>query len=269
MGQNRILTLLSDFGLSDPYVGMMKGAIAHVNPTLTVIDLTHLIPPQNIALARFALMAAVPYFPAGSVHVAVVDPGVGSARRAIALAIGTISVHPASFLVGPDNGLFSGVLSQRSALAAIELTNPRYWRTANPSSTFHGRDIFAPVAAHLASGVPLEELGTEIAPESLMQFNLAPLVQTGNSITGCVQATDHFGNLITTIPAAEIANRDWSVRVREIQLPGQQTYSDVPSGELVALVGSHGWVEIAVNSGSAQAALNLEFGASVEIVLGN
>ncbi|MCY7320267.1 MAG: SAM-dependent chlorinase/fluorinase, partial [Phormidesmis sp. CAN_BIN36] len=131
-----ILTLLSDFGLSDVYVAVMKGAIAQINSALTVIDLTHQVLPQDIATARFHLMNAYPYFPAGTVHVAVVDPGVGSLRRAIAIQL------ESGFLVAPDNGLVSGVLSQNSAIAAVELTNPFYWRTASPSTTFHGRGGF-------------------------------------------------------------------------------------------------------------------------------
>ncbi len=157
--------------------GCYEGAIAAINPDITVIDLTHQIPPQNIALARFALMSAFPYFPKGTVHVAVVDPGVGGHRRAIALAVGEDSTNPTGFLVGPDNGLWSGVFSQYPIIAAVEVTNPQYWRTSGPSRTFHGRDIFAPVGAHLASGVPLAQLGKAIAPETLVTLEI-PLVQT-------------------------------------------------------------------------------------------
>jgi len=141
MAEHRLITLLSDFGLKDVYVGVMKGVIAQINPGLTVVDLTHQIPPQNIAAARFNLMNAYLYFPVGTVHVAVVDPGVGSHRRGIALQI------DAGFLVGPDNGLFSGVVHQTGVIAAVELTNAQYWWTPTPSTTFHGRDIFAAVGA--------------------------------------------------------------------------------------------------------------------------
>ncbi len=158
MLENRLVTLLTDFGLSDVYVGVMKGVITQINPRLRVVDLTHQIPPQNITAARFSLMNAYPYFPKGTVHVAVVDPGVGSHRRAIAIQLDS------GFLVGPDNGLFSGVLSQTKVIAVVELTNPEYWQTSAPSQTFHGRDIFAPVGAHLASGVPLKQLGETIDP---------------------------------------------------------------------------------------------------------
>ncbi|MBW4691620.1 MAG: SAM-dependent chlorinase/fluorinase [Lyngbya sp. HA4199-MV5] len=263
MEQPRVLTLLSDFGLSDCYVGVMKGAIAQVNPSLTVIDLTHQIPPQNIALARFALMTAYPYFPAGTVHVAVVDPGVGGTRRAIALAIGENATQPSGFLVGPDNGLFSGIFTTHPVIAAVELTKTQYWRSSTPSATFHGRDIFAPVGAHLASGVPLLQVGQPIQPETLVSLDVPQCLmedvsatdQPRYKITGCVQAIDHFGNLITNISGAHVWHTDWSLSVNGETVPGRKTYGDRPPGDLLALVGSHGWVEIAVNGGSAQAKL--------------
>ncbi|HEY9729104.1 MAG TPA: SAM-dependent chlorinase/fluorinase [Chroococcales cyanobacterium] len=269
MPANPIVTLLSDFGLSDVYVGVMKGTIAQINPALTIIDLTHLIPPQDIAAARFNLMEAYPYFPDGTVHVAVVDPGVGSYRRAIALQLDT------GFLVGPDNGLFSGVLSQTNIITAVELTNSHYWRTATPSTTFHGRDIFAPVGAHLASGVPIESLGDAIAPETLVQFQLPERIPTDRDIVGCIQYSDRFGNLVTNIPAADVRGKTWSVAVPESPpqmlhqriIPSSQTYSDRPLGEAVALIGSHGWVEIAVNGGSAQSQLQMAVGARVTVLL--
>lgn len=254
MPQNRILTLMSDFGLSDVYVGVMKGAIAQVNPSLTVIDLTHQISAQNILAARFCLMNAYPYFPDG-IHVAVVDPGVGSTRRAIAVEFAS------GVLVGPDNGLFSGVLSQSPAVTAVELTNSNYWRTPEPSATFHGRDIFAPVGAHLASGVSLKDLGQEIDLATLVQLAIPKCISTDTGIVGCIQYIDHFGNLVTNIPAAYLKG-NWSVVANGLTIPGCQTYSDAA---LLALVGSHGWVEIAVNCGNAQSQLQLDWGARVEV----
>lgn len=256
----RLVTLLSDFGLQDVYVGVMKGAIAQINPSLTIIDLTHQIPPQNITAGRFHLMNAYPYFPKGTVHIAVVDPGVGSQRRAIAIQL------QEGFLVGPDNGLFSGILDQHEAIAAVELTNSNYWLTAEPSATFHGRDIFAPVGAHLASGVPLEELGTAIDLASLKQFSLADCINTEGAIAGTIQHIDHFGNLITNIPGREVVGQSWSVAIAELTIPGKQTYADSPPGSLLALIGSHGWVEIAVSGGSADAQLHSPVGSSVQLV---
>lgn len=269
MTENRLITLLSDFGLKDVYVGVMKGVIAQINPALTVVDLTHQIPPQNIAAARFNLMNAYSYFPVGTVHVAVVDPGVGSQRRGIVVQIDE------GFLVGPDNGLFSGVLNQTRALAAVELTNPEYWRIPTPSTTFHGRDIFAAVGAHLASGVAIARLGVSIEPKTLVQLTIGDRTPTSSGLVGCVQYIDYFGNLITNIPAAEVQGKTWSVvlrdsatqMLRDRRIESSQTYTSRPLGELVALIGSHGWVEIAVNGGSARSQLQLDWGDRVQVVL--
>lgn len=260
MSENRILTLLSDFGMQDVYVGVMKGVIAQINPQLKVVDLTHQIPPQNVAAGRFSLMNAYPYFPAGTVHVAVVDPGVGSQRRSVAITL------PGGFLVGPDNGLFSGIVSLSPAVAAVELTNSDYWLSSHPSTTFQGRDIFAPVGAHLASGVPLEQLGQKIAPASLVKLPIPEYQSTDTGVTGCIQYIDYFGNLITNIPAA-VVRKTWSVAVGDLVIPSRQTYSDTQPGEIVALIGSHGWVELAVNRGSAKEELQLNWGDAVEVVL--
>ena len=264
MSKNRIITLLTDFGLSDVYVGVMKGTIAQINPELKVIDITHDIPPQNIAAGRFCLMNAYGYFPTETVHVAVIDPGVGSSRRPVAIQCANC------FLVGPDNGLFSGVLSRESAIACVELTNPQYWRTPQPSSTFHARDIFAAVGAHLATGVPLEEFGERIDLASLVQLQIPNCAVTATGIAGCVQYGDRFGNLITNIPNDCIKSNNWSVRINHISgtitIPSGETYSDSKPGDLVAIIGSEGWMEIAVNGGSAQSVLKLEFGAIVQLV---
>lgn len=267
MSKNRIITLLTDFGLSDVYVGVMKGTIAQINPQLKVIDITHDIPAQNVVAGRFCLMNAYAYFPAETVHIAVVDPGVGSRRRGVAIQCANC------FLVGPDNGLFSGVLSRESAIGCVCLTNPKYWRTPEPSSTFHGRDIFAAVGAHLATGVRLEELGEAIDPASLVQLQIPNCAVTATGIAGCVQYGDRFGNLITNIPEHCIKSKNWSVKVDRISdpiiIPSGKTYNDSKPGDLVAIIGSDGWVEISVNGGSAQSVLKLEFGAIVQLLFEN
>lgn len=245
MIRSQLVTLLTDFGLSDVYVGVMKGVIAQINPDIKVVDLTHEIPPQDVAAARFCLMDAYLYFPPGTVHVAVVDPGVGSRRRGVAITIAE------GFLVGPDNGLFAGIFSQSPAISAIELTNSRYWRPDSPSSTFHGRDIFAPVGAYLASGTRFSQLGTPIDPATLVQLPIPTYRKTGTGFVGEIQYCDRFGNLVTNIPGLAIVGQSWSVEIADRKIPGVRTYSDCKSGELVSLVGSHGWVEIAVNGGSA------------------
>lgn len=260
MNQAKILTLLSDFGYDDVYVGVMKGIICQVNPNLTLIDLNHQIPPQNIAAARFSLMNAYPYFPQGTVHLAVVDPGVGSQRRAIALKLDQ------GYLVGPDNGIFSGIIAENPIIAALELTNTEYWRISQPSSTFHGRDIFAPVAAHLASGVSLHKLGREINPETLVKLDIAECQIINNGVQGCIQYIDHFGNLISNIPGRFVEGKTWCVEVQGLQIPGCVTYSDGEVGEVLALVGSHGWVEVAVNSGNAEIELQMKYLDNLQVL---
>jgi S-adenosyl-L-methionine hydrolase (adenosine-forming) len=254
-----MLTLLTDFGTRDVYVGAMKGVIAQINPQLTVVDLTHEVPPQDIAAARFCLMDAYLYFPVGTVHLAVVDPGVGSTRRAIAVQFAK------GYLVGPDNGIFGGVLSESTAIAAVELTNSKYWRTPQPSRTFHGRDIFAPVAAYLSCGVPLKQLGQPIAPTTLVQLDIAKCTATETGISGSIQYIDHFGNLVTNIPGSDVLGRNWNIEVAGITIPNCSTYNDVKVGEAIALVGSHGWVEIAVNNGNARSQLQIELGVVVVV----
>lgn len=261
MRQNPMLTLLSDFGDRDVYVGVMKGVIAQINPTLTVVDLTHQIPPQNIAAGRFCLMNAYPYFPGGTVHVAVVDPGVGGIRRAIAVEFAN------GFLVGPDNGIFSGVLTQSPAIAVVELTNPNYWRTSQLSRTFHGRDILAPVAAHLASSVELKQLGHLIDPATLVQLSIAGCIPTETGVAGCIQYIDHFGNLVSNIPRSYVQGKTWYIKTSGLTIPGGETYGDVKVGDAIALVGSHGWVEIAINSGNAQLQLQMQLGDTVKVKL--
>lgn len=261
MSDRRIITLTSDFGTSDVYVGVMKGVIAQINPTLTVIDITHDIPPQNIVAARFCLMSAYAYFPKGTVHIAVVDPGVGSNRRTVAIEFAS------GFLVGPDNGLFSGILAQNPPLAAVELTNPKYWRTPTPSTTFHGRDIFASVGANLANGVPFPELGESINPETLIQLPLTEYTVIDGGVVGGIQYADRFGNLITNIPSNLVKGKNWSIEVAGFTITGKATYSDSLAGSLIALIGSHGWVEIAVTNGNAQAELQMNFGDMVKVYL--
>ncbi|MEL6261503.1 MAG: SAM-dependent chlorinase/fluorinase [Cyanobacteria bacterium J06626_6] len=258
-GKVLMITMLSDFGYQDSYVAVMKGVIAAIAPGKPTCDLTHAVPPQDILAARFNLCMAYPYFPRGTVHLAVVDPGVGSARRAIALQC------PSGFFVAPDNGLLSGILAQEPPAAAISLTNSAYWRTPQPSQTFHGRDIFAPAAAHLANGVPITALGDRISPSSLIRLPLPPCQQhpAANSphptYAGSLQYIDGFGNLISNIPASAIPNSPWELHLtltdQVHRLRGVKTYSQVPAGTLAALAGSHGWIEIACNGKSAAEAL--------------
>lgn len=259
MNQPKLITMLTDFGWQDVYVGVMKGVIASIDPDISVIDLTHEIPPQDLIAGRFALMNAYAYFPTETVHLAVVDPGVGSHRRGVAIQFA------GGFLVGADNGLFSGILSQVGAIAAVELNNSQYWRTPKPSTTFHGRDIFAPVGAHLASGVALKELGTEISIDSLKQLPLPQVIVSDNQIIGCIQYIDVFGNLITNISEQNLKAKP-KVIIKEQLIPWGKTYTDTQEQELIALVGSHGYVEIAVNCGNAKQKLQVNVGEQIIVI---
>lgn len=255
-----LVVLLTDFGLRDGYGGVMQGAIAGIAPNTRCIDLSHTIAPQDIWGGRFCLRHAAPYFPAGAVFLCVVDPGVGGQRRGVAVQFAS------GFFVGPDNGLVSGLLELWGAIAAVELTNPLYWRTEDQteiSSTFHGRDIFAPVAAHLSLGVPLEHLGRAIAPSSLITLPIPDHQQTQRGIVTTVQHIDHFGNLITTIP--NHCRSTACLWIGDRPLPWVQTYSDVPPQTLCILQGSHGWLEISINQGNAQQNLNIQRGQTITL----
>jgi len=265
----RIITLTTDFGLEDIYVGVMKGVILGINPQATIVDLCHYIPPQDVRQAAFLLHIAWRYFPPGTIHVAVVDPGVGAQRRAIALEIGQ------TVFLGPDNGLFSYVLQESLAsidlpagsVRAFHLVNPRYWLPA-PSATFHGRDIFAPVAAHLSLGVPAEGVGTPLPLSSLVAFSPPLPGYEGDLLVGHVLHIDRFGNMITNIPGSHALLQEPGVIVevagRRIEAL-KRTYADGAPGELIALVGSAGYLEVALVGGNAAQVLGVETGAEVVI----
>ncbi len=251
----KIIALLTDFGGEDVYVGVLKGVIKGINPNVTIIDLTHEIPPQNLGKASFCLGSAFPYLPADTIYIAVVDPGVGSQRRAIALECAN-----GAYLIGPDNGIFTGIFNQVPIVAARELSNRDYWRTLQPSYTFHGRDIFAPVGAYLASGVAFAELGKMIEVETLVRLPLPGYQVTADGIRGIIQDIDHFGNLISNIPAQMVEGKRWFVEVSGKIIESQTSYSQKNQGELLGLINSEGWVEIAVNGGKAVERLKLGLG---------
>jgi hypothetical protein len=243
------IALMTDFGLRDSYVGVMKGVIAGIAPQAKIIDLSHELPPQDVWAGRFCLLSAVPYFPPGTIFVGVVDPGVGTDRQAIAIQFEW------GYFVGPNNGLASGLVEQYPILKAVSLDNPHYWRSplrTEISATFHGRDIFAPVAAHLDLGVPLSSLGSPLKTANILGLDIPPYHQTETTCTGIVQHIDHFGNLITTIPNDVCVDDRGYVELANQKIPFVHTYGDVPRSSPCALLGSHGWLEISVNQGSAQ-----------------
>ncbi len=259
----RILTLTTDFGTRDAYVAVMKGIILSIAPDVRLVDITHEISPQDVMEAAFVLREAVPYFPDDTVHLVVVDPGVGSERRAVALRKGT---HQ---FVGPDNGLFALLLSGEAADEIVHLDRPGGWRTEAPSQTFHGRDVFAPVAAHLATGCALHDLGTPVS--KLTPLHWALPIHDEQGIRGWVVHVDHFGNAITNITrdAFEAGRKERPVKCfagNAILHHVHPTYSSVASGEPLLLFGSGGFLEIAVNTGNASELLDIRKGTPVNVV---
>lgn len=253
-----LITLTTDFGLSDHYVGAMKGVIASICREATVVDISHSIPPQDIAAGAFTLFSSFHLFPAGTVHLVVVDPGVGSSRRALAVQTKNF------YFVAPDNGVLDYSLSREPPEKVVELNNPRFFRK-EMSQTFHGRDIFAPVAAHLARGVKLKALGSPVK-----DFTVRPLPEARRSqkgIRGEVIHIDRFGNLITNIEAKEIQEslaRRVVFRIGNRRIRGLQScYHDVRKGYPLALLGSSGFVELSLNEGNLARKLQAKRGDPV------
>lgn len=249
-----IITLLTDFGTTDPFVGVMKGVIYGVHPSALVVDLTHGVEPQDIVEARFWLERSYAYFPKGTVHVAVVDPGVGSERA------GVVVRFAGHWFVGPDNGLF-GFAGDDAEYRRIDV---EALGLPVPSATFHGRDVFAPVGARLASGrTRFEEVGPE---HRLVDGALDAPVVNGDRIDGQVVTIDHFGNCITNIDETLLADvQDPQVTVADTEVALVRTYSDVGASEFTALVNSFGTVEVACSGGCAAKKLGIKRGARVTV----
>ncbi len=263
-----VITLLTDFGLRDAYVGAMKGVALGICPQATLVDISHTLPPQDVLAAALLLPTYVPCYPSGSVHVAVVDPGVGSGRRGLAIAASLDGVQ--QYLVGPDNGLFWPLLTRAAAFQAVELTEPRYWRP-QVAPTFHGRDIFAPVAAHLACGVPLAALGPPAT--DLVRLHLPAVQREPGALVGAIVAIDHFGNCASNIGADELAELGDPAVLRVIVAgrelgPLRRTFADVAVGAPLALLNSAGWLEVAVRDGDAGRELGLRRGSAIRVVAG-
>lgn len=241
-----LVTLLTDFGTADGYVAEMKGVLYTQVPDASIIDLSHDVAPQQVEAARLAVARYWRRFPAGVVHLVVVDPGVGSGREAIAV------MSDGRYLVGPDNGVLSPALLHPSA-RVVSLPVP-----PGTAPTFHGRDVFAPAAAALARGGRLESLGSAL-PSPVIRRTPEAVRDPGGGIRGEVIAIDRFGNAITNIAG----HHDGSVRVADRDIPVRRTYGDVPAGDLVALVGSSGLLEVAIRDGNAATTLGVRPGVVV------
>jgi S-adenosylmethionine hydrolase len=267
-----VITLLTDFGYQDAYIGIMKGVIASINPSATVIDICHDVQPQDVFGGAYLLSTAYQYFPKGTIHVAVVDPGVGSKRDIVC-----VEFRDCVFIV-PDNGLLGFVNQQESPRRIVRATNTRYF-LPSPSNTFHGRDVFAPLAAYMSLGVKLQRLGDKI--DRLERLNIsAPVMGKSGQLAGEVMHIDRFGNLITNITRdhlqflygptknnPEIQNSKLEIRNPKLETRNSKletvigkekiiglcaSYMDVGKGRPLAIIGSTGYLEISVNQGSAQ-----------------
>ena len=269
---NKALTFTTDFGSSDGYIAAMKGVALGIAPGLTLVDVTHDIPRHDILHGAFILGAVYRYFPAETVHVAVVDPGVGTSRKAVAL------VTPAGTFCAPDNGLLSYVLNDHLSASqvhfestefgtlvtvavpdgceAYEISNPAY-RLAPVSDTFHGRDIFTPAAAYIASGLEPQRLGEPL--NELTILNLFTIERHGDAVAGRIIHVDRFGNAVTNIPATQLPQGDIVIEVADTKIHGlSATFADADG--LLALIGSHGYLEIAENLASAAQRLGIGVG---------
>jgi S-adenosyl-L-methionine hydrolase (adenosine-forming) len=243
-----IVCFLSDFGMADTYVGQVKGAIANVAPEVRVIDLTHEVPAHDVRTGAFLLMTSVEVFPRGTVHLAVVDPGVGSDRRAV-----VVRSARGDLLVGPDNGLLVPAVDRLGGgLAVFDVSGESNWGPRR-SVTFHGRDLFGPVAARLASGADPSSMGPQLGALSTPFVLPAPLVEARGVVRGEVLHVDTFGNLVTNIASQLLPARSFSVRVGEAVVRGAPHlhYASVERGELLAVVGSAGYLEVSARDASA------------------
>ena len=272
-----VITLTTDFGTTDAYAASMKGVILGLNPKATIVDISHSIKPQNVLQAAFALATACPYFPEGTIHLAVVDPGVGSRRKAIILKTTT------ALFVAPDNGILSYVLDEYrkrhgkparqipstaelrklpDGLEAVAISNSEYWR--HPvSSTFHGRDILAPVAAHLSLGVPMKKFGDRL--EQVHVFDIPrPYKNARGDLVGRVLHIDNFGNLITNVRSGDLPAGKVIVAVGEHQIHGLSGFYAHARG-LVAIIGSSGYMEVSLKNGSAAEFLVARMGHEIRI----
>ena len=250
-----LITLLTDFGLQDGYVASMKGVILGICPDARLVDISHLIAPHNVRSAAFVLCSSYGYFPPGTIHLAVVDPGVGTERGAIAIRTGSC------FFVGPDNGVFSLVLKKEARWEARKLEN-RQIRKNPLSSTFHGRDLFAPAAAHIARGVRFDTLGPPCDP-AFAEWG-EPIIGQGE-VKGEVIHIDRFGNAITNVMGETLETQgpaeEWIIYAGETMINSiEPTYGRVGAGEVLALTGSSGFIEIAINQGNAAYKLGLAQG---------
>jgi S-adenosylmethionine hydrolase len=263
MAHAPVIALLSDFGTSDGYAGVMQGVILGIARDVPLVDLTHDIPAHDVAAGAWVLYTSWRYFPGHTVFLAVVDPGVGGARRAAAVQV------ESRIFVGPDNGLFSLVIAGGTVEAAVALDNPRYHLGA-PSATFHGRDVFAPCAAHLAVGIPLASLGSPITPETLIRLPILQAERSGSTVRASIVHVDRFGNLITSVDSAlttlVLITASTTLHLgRHLITVRARTFAEGPTDQPFLLRDSSGHLAVAIRDGSAAAQLGAHRGDSVRV----
>ncbi len=259
-----LITLLSDFGLKDSYVAEMKAVISTICPEARIVDISHSIEKFNIRMGAFVLASAARYFPKGTIHVAVVDPSVGTKRRALLLE----TKH--AFYLGPDNGLLILAAYREGILHVYQITKPKFL-LSRLSSTFHGRDVFAPAAAHLTRGTPSHDFGSEISDYEVPTFT-KPVSKAGK-LKGEVLHIDDFGNVITNIASKDLkrigAKLKDALKItledKSLQVRFSTTYGDVTDKSMLVLIGSHDFLEIAVNQGSASKKLGIKVGDAITV----
>ncbi len=259
---HKIITLTTDFGQQDYYVGAMKAVILGIAPDVRLVDISHEIPSYDIMAGSWVLKNSAMLYPPDTIHVVVIDPGVGTQRHPVALRIED------QFFVGPDNGIFSFISSDKE-FEAVLLTNKDYWLNT-PSNTFHGRDIFAPVAAHLSRGIDLSELGEPL--DELVTYRRTLPISDKDGIQGWVIHIDKFGNLITNLSASLIDERTKDKNIKlyvgnTILDEIVATFGSVPEGEPAAYIGSSGMLEVGINKGNAEQMLGVQKGAQISLVL--
>lgn len=256
--KTKFVALLSDFGTNDPFVGLMKGVLLSRAPNLTLIDITHQVPPQDVQTAAFYLMTAIPYMPKGTLFMTVVDPTVGTGR-------GIVWAKTENYqFIAPDNGLVSWVEQKEPIVEARFISNSSLFMESI-SSTFHGRDIMAPVAAAIAKGLPEKKIGPLFGEYRRLPFPKP--VRAGNRVTGQVIAIDHFGNVVTNIRRDLLSARGvYSVAGRMLK-DLKLTYASVPEGEALAVIGSFGFLEFSVRNGNFARTFDVKIGAPVEAIV--
>jgi hypothetical protein len=251
--------MLTDFGLRDHYVAAMKGVMLSLNPDLTLVDISHLVPPQDVFSGAFILGQAYACFPVGTIHMAVVDPGVGAQRKALAVSAG------GHIFLAPDNGLLTYVFRSHENFSAYEITAEHYFRKP-VSATFHGRDIFAPVAAWISRDIALQQLGP-VAPDPVWLKIPAPVKVQNTRVQACVLSVDQFGNLITNLMPEDAPPKARILAAGREITSFHRTYSEGLPGEIFVVPGSTGHLEIAIKEGSAASVLGLKGGAPIEVLL--